>query len=513
MPDLIKSKDRQESYNYIPTETPVNAPKIRITSTIIDTDEEREPIDYSKNGWVLNEYRVEGINPKNNKIKFKTVVLLNSTNEEEIRLKSNLIDITNIEPIIYEPNERQIKYAKDLDIEISEDMNRRDISCLISRVTGEDYFTQTPLEVAQLLAERNLHSSSYASIRENYNILYHSFSETERYIFFAYSVYQELYGFECYDYTKHSKYDLFCEFAREFCDKERFVESFNNCYCGSKLIPKAKIKGKNSVAYKLCKEFLDGCKTDMDNKSIDSNLITCNHCGEFVNRHVVYCPICHKMILQPIKCERCGTENNVNNIYCDKCHHQLQPDPDVENKEIETKTNLKTGIIVFAILVLLIIIISVACSHGHTADVGVSKPTMEETMQKAIEKNGITETDIEEYFDENLQNSKTNYSIVFSSYACLINCFLDEDLQEWKSNYSQFAEDAIKVTKEFSEKYDFTDIDLTLFFYSDEYMTIEWETKDFGKTGTFTEKTNDGKYENVQNYSLNDLKEFYSRYN
>jgi hypothetical protein len=136
----------------------------------------------------------------------------------------------------------------------------------------------------------------------------------------------------------------------------------------------------------------------------------------------------------------------------------------------------------------------------------------EETAQEETGKGGITENDIDEYFKENLLNLGDHYSTIISSDYCLIDLYLADNLQDGKYNYPDFAEDAVKLTKKFSKKYDFTDIDLTLHFFKDEYTTTSWKTSDFGASGTFTDETEVNDYKNVQNYSLKELKKAFSKY-
>jgi len=202
--------------------------------------------------WKMNQYKVAGKNPATNRKKKVSVVSL-SNDEQTVIARSGLIDVDSVSLVFDEPSNEQLGFASDLGIPIDCSFSKQDYSALISKATGDEPNDSVPLDVARFAERINVYLSSFTSFPRAYNDIYYKMNLFEKIEFFAFSVYQYVYGFACYDYIHHSNVRLFNNFAAEHVDDNKFIKSLN-CYCGADLLPNHPIK--NSYAFQVCKKSL-----------------------------------------------------------------------------------------------------------------------------------------------------------------------------------------------------------------------------------------------------------------
>ncbi|MGN1126206.1 MAG: hypothetical protein ACI4RI_02075 [Ruminococcus sp.] len=249
-----RNKNEEYVKKTINRNTGINNNFVSVQATIVPNEDEEKQIDvdYRKNSWKFYCYDVFGTNPKTNrKKKVSTYVL--SNDENYIKEKSGLINVTEIKETFIEPSEAQIDYAKSLGIQCNSDLNRRDYSILISRALGELKYQAVPLEVAQFAERFNVYLSSYATMSIAYNIIYDAMDKKEKCLFLAHTVFQLSNGFSSYDYIKHPSYQYYEDFANEYLEDENVGKIMNN-YIGSGFIPNKKII-KKIKPYKICYNY------------------------------------------------------------------------------------------------------------------------------------------------------------------------------------------------------------------------------------------------------------------
>lgn len=317
--------------------------------------------------WEMNVYKVTGINPETNRKKSVEVIVLGS-DEKQAEHKSGLINVSAIEKIDPEPpSQAQIKYGNDLGIAYKDYYSKKDYSCLISVATAEEEYIPIDCKAAEFAANHDIFLSQYASLARLYRYYYANLTIKEAAAFFAFTVYQSLYGFVCYDYKEHPEYELFSNFSDDVIDDEKFTNSLLRYNDINEFIPEHGQIRKSTNAYKICIEYFskNGKYNNVNNEAnvmsvahkekkeshqLNDNQIRCENCGEVNSSSYVYCQYCHSMLFRNIKCEKCGAENSAKNIYCDKCNHQLQPDPNIEKAKENNKNNFKIGVVALAIV-------------------------------------------------------------------------------------------------------------------------------------------------------------------
>lgn len=348
------------------------------------------PVDYKANDWHMSIYNITGINPKTKRKKTERVIVLDDDEQKAIQ-KSELNNIIKIKKESFEPpSQAQIDYGLKLGIEYNHSYSKYDYSCLITIATNEEEYIPIDREAAEFAESYDIYLSQYASLTMLYKYYYNKLPLKERHIFFAFTVYQSIYGFVCYDYRKHPNLDLFYQFADEiFENDDKFTNSLLRYDDIKEFIPGEQMR-KTTNAYKICNYYFNHnnlptyesnklilnkenkgqntradlqLSTDCKTSKINTTLIHCDNCGTDNSENLVYCSNCHTMLFRNIKCDKCGAENSAKNIYCDKCRHQLQPDPYIENTKAEEKKNLKIGIVIVSVIIVaLILVLAVSCN-------------------------------------------------------------------------------------------------------------------------------------------------------
>lgn len=206
--------------------------------------------------WEMNVFKVSGINPSTNRRKSEMVVIVGD-DLEKAKQKSGLKNISSVDLVEPEPpSTAQIKCGNNLGIEFRSYYTKRDYSALISIALGEDVYIPIDNEAAEFAAEHNIYLSQYSSLCRLYRNYYYELSLFDAAVFFAFSVYQSLNGFVCYDFQHHPKYDLFMSFANENINNSDFTSSLLKYKNPDELAPNYERMRKSTKAYKICSEYL-----------------------------------------------------------------------------------------------------------------------------------------------------------------------------------------------------------------------------------------------------------------
>lgn len=117
-----------------------------------------------------HEYKVKGKNPLTNRMKTQTVTVSDYESDEEITKLSGLLDPITItlSPSSFlniEPSEEQIKYATSLNIHIPSQCVFQDLSCLISKATGDDSPDLAPEALRSYAYKNKVYSSPYCGVQ------------------------------------------------------------------------------------------------------------------------------------------------------------------------------------------------------------------------------------------------------------------------------------------------------------------------------------------------------------
>ena len=205
--------------------------------------------------WEMNFFQVFGVNPKTNRKKSKIVFVVGD-DEEKAKQKSGLLNISSVEHIEPDPpSTAQIEYARDLGIAYNDCYSKQDYSALISIATGEIEFVPIDKNAAEFAAEHNIYLSQYDSLIKLYVRYFNDLSYSESLAFFAFTMYQSLNGFTCYDYMNHPQCDLFIKFANDNANNDEFKRSFDRYESVSEFIPNYGVLRKTTNAYKICYDF------------------------------------------------------------------------------------------------------------------------------------------------------------------------------------------------------------------------------------------------------------------
>lgn len=207
---------------------------------------------YKASDWSMRLYLVIGKNPQTNRKKQNKIAAL-SFDEDFISKRSGLCEIKSISLLSLEaPSKEQIDYAADLGVPFNPELSKQDYSSIISKILREESPESVSKDIARFAERFNVFLSSYVSIERAYNYIYHEMPLLDKITFFAFSVYQKMRGFICYDFMNHPELELFKKYADLHIEDSKFIKSLE-CYFGADLIPGKSIK--NSFAYQDCKKF------------------------------------------------------------------------------------------------------------------------------------------------------------------------------------------------------------------------------------------------------------------
>lgn len=231
----------------------------RPDESIMDESPNLDCIDLQKKTCPeMNIYKIRGRHPETKRLRTVRRVALEPADQEAVIASSGLYDIQFCEIEEQElPSERQINYAIDLGINLSDDYTKEDISCLITRAVHEedrDDMIPVDLSLAKMVAEHNICLSIFSGEKRALNALWFQLSKEEQLKFFIFCIHQN--RLKCHSYDlEHSPYlDYYDRFVEEYKDNESLRRSLSG-YVGSDLSLNKK-PNKQRNAYKIVNEFL-----------------------------------------------------------------------------------------------------------------------------------------------------------------------------------------------------------------------------------------------------------------
>lgn len=129
---------------------------------------------YRKTCPKMQIYKIRGRSFETKRLCTIRRVALDSADRDEIISFSGLYDVQTFEAIERElPTEAQINYAMDLGITLSDEYSKDDLSCLISRMTGEtnrDDMIPVELNLAKLAADHNVYLSEFSGEKKSFEL-------------------------------------------------------------------------------------------------------------------------------------------------------------------------------------------------------------------------------------------------------------------------------------------------------------------------------------------------------
>lgn len=496
--------------------------------------------------WEMNEYRVTGINPKTKRRKSVVVVVMGE-DAEKAKQKSGLLNITDVERVEQEPpSQAQIEYGNDLGIDYKSYYTKRDYSCLISYATDEEIYYPIEKEAAELAESRGIYLSQYASLTQLYYLYFHDLSVKEACAFYAFSLYQSLNGFECYDYHKHSKYELFEQFADENVDNGSFTHSLlptgSNQY-----IPKHCEVLQTTNAFKICYNWLNKkavvpqlekgdvsignppsrpaqrqTKPDAASTEKGTFSIICDKCGAENPNSRKYCINCQSRLIPNVVCPKCKVQNNHNNDYCTNCHYCFNPEAEAKAEEAakeaankDKKSSLVTGIVICILAVVFIAILFFSCNSSNSTDRDSSKSessisySSQSTTVSPTGNGGITANFVETFLQNRIPDAKKVSCAIYSNGDYWVDFTLSDEKSEWETNYDEFALSVKKACDDFEKTYSVKANIFSIIYFFEESSRIYWLSMDGGETGILYEKHGNF-YKNETAMSFNELVNHYA---
>lgn len=159
------------------------------------------------------------------------------------------------EHIPYDPNaptERQLAYAKDLRIKIPKNATKNDVSCLISRATGEDSIESPSADLIALANGLGIDFSPYIGADGLFRTIYYSSSIQTRAVLYIYAIYQLEHNQPFSNMLAHPKLDTFKAFGEYVMQDSSLVKSLEERTSDDLLKPH-----KGTKIYKAAYAFLE----------------------------------------------------------------------------------------------------------------------------------------------------------------------------------------------------------------------------------------------------------------
>lgn len=213
---------------------------------------------YKKTCPEMIRYKIRGRDNRSKRLCTVKKVVLASVDQNSVIAATNLYDVQSCEVIIPDPpTERQLSYAADLGIVISDNYSKDDISCLITRaVYEEDRDDMIPVDqsLAKMAADYDIYLSMFSGEKRVLDCLWVKFEEDEKLKFLIFCIHQNLLGKKDYDIDHSSYLDLYGRFAEAHRDDQQLRRSLSR-YVGSDL-SLHKAPNRNRMAYTIVAEFL-----------------------------------------------------------------------------------------------------------------------------------------------------------------------------------------------------------------------------------------------------------------
>ena len=212
-----------------------------------------------KNHITCKMYSVKGKNPDTNRFKTVQVVVSLTETTEKIQLKSGLLPPFEIKEILPDmPTERQIAYAKNINLALPQDATKQDCSIFLSRYENQKplYPSPMPEKILCYLIDKNIYVPSYAGIDEAHNLYFNNIDLNEQCAYFGMKVYCNIKKKQCYflEDADPKELNLFYEFARQYENNNEFVRSLS-FYSGDDLPIGSYFISKKLKAYNMALDY------------------------------------------------------------------------------------------------------------------------------------------------------------------------------------------------------------------------------------------------------------------
>jgi len=212
----------------------------------------------------IKNFKIIGRNKDTNR---KRTIEIKATTKEQALQAANEKGLTEIIEVIQFkrlPTENQIRYAKDLNINITEGLTIDDVSALIDKKVNKDIDPKTG--IIDFANERKLGFSIYIGEMSLYNLVFDCLEGVDRIAFFILSIYKWVADDNQTNLNKHIHRNRIYQFATALKDDEQFLRSMNK-YSGQDLlyfgdmtqgngVIVANGYSRNTIAYKKVAEYL-----------------------------------------------------------------------------------------------------------------------------------------------------------------------------------------------------------------------------------------------------------------
>lgn len=211
-------------------------------------------------------YKTIGRHKDTNRNRTLTILAASQEAAEQSAIEQGLLTPLQAEEVIDAPTERQLAYALDLGIVIPENATRKDVSCLIDKVTSRDPEPNPGL--IEFADGKGILFSPYIGKRSLYDLVFSSLNALDKAAFFTFSVYRWLSDDRHANLDTHPEREVFYRFAETLNDNASFRKSMNR-YDGKDLRFFGAITSKHNgtiseysggsngtLAYKMVAEFM-----------------------------------------------------------------------------------------------------------------------------------------------------------------------------------------------------------------------------------------------------------------
>lgn len=152
-----------------------------------------------------------------------------------------------------QPTERQLAYAKDLGIKVPKDATKKDVSCLISRATGEDSKEAPSADFVALANGLGITFSPYIGADGLFRTIYYDSDMQTRAALYAYAIYQLENGQSFANMLNSPQLDTFRAFGEYVMQDSSLVKSLEERTSDDLLKPY-----RGTKIYKAAYDYLFG---------------------------------------------------------------------------------------------------------------------------------------------------------------------------------------------------------------------------------------------------------------
>lgn len=131
------------------------------------------------------------------------------------------------------PTERQIEYAKDLNIPLHSGLGKYDISCLIDRVL--EHSGEPNPGLIEFADDERLLFSYCIGKKQLYDLVFNQLPDKKSIAFFIFSIYRFLYNDREANMNKSPYFNVFLSFADKYVNDVKFIKSMYDNYEGRDL--------------------------------------------------------------------------------------------------------------------------------------------------------------------------------------------------------------------------------------------------------------------------------------